>query len=173
MAFLDANGVQLLHREIKKRIYIDTSIPSAYYTSRTDEGSLARQRVTRQWWDKYANLFILTSSPTVIEELSAGTSEKTRDRIALAANLEILPITVDIYQIAQIYIDRLIMPQDPSGDALHLAIASFHRIDALLTWNRSHIANKNKIPVIQRINRELGLATPELTTPLSYLGGND
>ena len=162
-----------MHGEIEKRIYIDTSIPSAYYTMRTDEGSLARQRVTRQWWNEYANLFILTSSPAVIEELSDGTSEKTRGRIALVENLEILPITVEIYQITQIYIDRLIMPQDPSGDALHLAIASFHRMDALLTWNRSHIANANKIPFIQRINRELGLATPELTTPLNYLGGSD
>ena len=158
--------------EIKKRIYIDTSIPSAYYTLRTDEGSLARQRVTQQWWDQYADLFILTSSPAVIEELSDGASEKTQDRIALVENLEILPITAEILQITQIYIDRLIMPQDPAGDALHLAIASFHRMDTLLTWNRSHIANPNKIPLIQRINRELGLATPELTTPLNYLGGS-
>lgn len=158
--------------EIQKRVYIDTSIPSAYHTLRTDEGSLARQRVTRQWWDQYADLFILTSSPAVIEELNDGRSEKTRARIALVENLEILPITVEILQITQIYIDRLIMPQDPAGDALHLAIASFHRMNALLTWNRSHIANVNKIPFIQRINRELGLATPELTTPLNYLGGN-
>lgn len=158
--------------EIKKRIYIDTSIPSAYYTLRTDEGSLARQRVTQQWWDQYADLFILTSSPAVIEELSDGASEKTQDRIALVENLEILPITAEILQITQIYIDRLIMPQDPAGDALHLAIASFHRMDTLLTWNRSHIANPNKIPLIQRINREFGLATPELTTPLNYLGGS-
>jgi predicted nucleic acid-binding protein len=161
-----------LSGEIKKRIYIDTSIPSAYYTSRTDEGSLARQRVTQQWWDQYADLFILTSSPAVIEELNDGRSEKTRDRLALVENLEILPITAEILQITQLYIDRLIMPQDPAGDALHLAIASFHRMDTLLTWNRSHIANPNKIPLIQRINRELGLATPELTTPLHYLGGS-
>lgn len=159
--------------KIKKRIYIDTSIPSAYYTLRTDEGSRARQRVTRQWWNEYADLFILTSSPAVIEELSDGASEKTQDRIALVENLEILPITTEILQITQIYIDRLIMPQDPAGDALHLAIASFHRVDTLLTWNRSHIANPNKIPLIRRINRELGLATPELTTPLNYLGDGD
>lgn len=155
----------------QKRIYIETSIPSAYYTLRTDEGSLARQRVTQQWWDVYADLFILTSSPAVIEELSDGTSEKTRDRIALIANLEILPITAEILQITQIYIDRLIMPQDPSGDALHLAISSFHNMDALLTWNQSHIANANKISLIQQINQELGLVTPELTTPLNYSGG--
>jgi len=100
-----------LSEEIKKRIYIDTSIPSAYYTLRTDDGSRARQRVTRQWWDEYANVFILTSSPAVIEELSDGISEKTRDRIALVENLEILPITADIRQITQLYIDRFKCPK--------------------------------------------------------------
>ena len=161
-----------MHRETQKRIYIETSIPSNYYTLRTDEGSLARQRVTRQWWNRYANLFILTTSPTVIEELSEGIGEKTRDRIALIANLELLPITTEILQIAEVYIDRLIMPQDPSGDALHLAIASFHNMDELLTWNQSHIANANKISLIQRINQDIGLATPELITPLNYFGDN-
>ncbi len=161
-----------MHSETQKRIYIDTSIPSTYYTLRTDEGSLVRRRVTRKWWNKYSNLFNLTTSPTVIEELSEGTGKKTRDRIALIANLEILPITTEVLQIAQIYIDRLIMPQDPSGDALHLAIASFHNMDELLTWNQSHIANANKISLIQQINQDIGLATPELITPLNYFGDN-
>ena len=161
-----------MHRETRKRIYIDTSIPSTYYTLRTDEGSLARRRVTRQWWNKYANLFTLTTSPAVIEELSDGISEKTNDRISLIAHLEVLPITAEILQITQIYIDRLIMPQDPSGDALHLAIASFHNMDELLTWNQSHIANANKISLIHRINQDIGLATPELITPMNYFGDN-
>ena len=63
------------------------------------------------------------------------------------------------------------MPRDPLGDALHLAIASFHEVDALLTWNLAHIANPNKLDFIIQINRELGLPTPELITPLDYLEG--
>lgn len=65
------------------------------------------------------------------------------------------------------------MPRDPHGDALHVAIASFHHVDAILTWNFAHIANPNKIHLIQGINHELGLPTPELTTPLDYFGGTD
>ena len=62
--------------------------------------------------------------------------------------------------------------EDPSGDALHLAIASFYNVDSLLTWNCRHLANANKIHLIREINQELGLSTPELTTPLNYLGGD-
>ena len=156
---------------MQKRIYIETTIPSSYYTLRTDEESIFRQKLTRQWWDEYAELFILTSSTAVVEELEQGSRQVTLDRLALLEGIEMFEPTVESVQIAQIYIERLIMPQKPQADALHLAIASFHEIDVMLTWNCTHLANPNKFNFITRINRELGLPTPELTTPVDYLGG--
>lgn len=156
---------------MQKRIYIETTIPSSYYTLRTDEESLIRQKLTRQWWDEYADLFILTSSSAVIDELEEGSRQVTLDRLALLDGVEMFNPTVESVQISQIYIEKLIMPQKPGGDALHLAIASFHQVDAILTWNCMHLANPNKFDFIARINRELGLTTPELKTPLDYLGG--
>ena len=156
---------------MRKRIYIETSIPSNYYTLRTSEAALTRKRLTRQWWSTYANRFILTSSATTILELGRGKSAATQNRINLLKSVEMLPITVEIIQIAQTYIGRRIMPQDPTGDALHLAVASFHEVDVILTWNCRHLANPNKLGLILQINREFGLPTPELTTPLDSLGG--
>ena len=151
-----------------KRIYIETTIPSSYYTLRTDEESLIRQEKTRQWWDEYADKFTLTSSSAVVEELEKGSRQATLDRLALLDGIEIFASSIEILQIAQIYVDRLIMPKEPQGDAFHLAFASFHRVDAMLTWNCMHLANPNKFDYIARINRELGLTTPELTTPFDY-----
>lgn len=38
---------------LQKYIYIETSIPSFYYTtSRTDSQSIARIEWTREWWKK-------------------------------------------------------------------------------------------------------------------------
>ena len=157
---------------MQKRIYIETTIPSSYYTLRTDEESLIRQKLTRQWWDEYANLFTLTSSTAVIDELEAGSTEVTLDRLALLDGIKIFDPTVEIVHIAQVYMEKLIMPQEPQGDAFHLAIASFYNVDILLTWNCTHLANPNKFDFITRINRELGLTTPELKTPYDYLGGS-
>ena len=162
-----------MNQETEKRIYIDTSIPSSYYTLRTDEDALAKQRITQYWWNEYANRFQLTSSTAVIEELTRGRSEATQARCALIESIELLSITDRIREMAQIYVNRLIMSQDPHGDALHVAIASFHNMDAILTWNFAHIANPNKIHLIQRVNHELGLSTPDLITPLDYLGRNN
>ena len=157
---------------MQKRIYIETTIPSSYYTSRTDEESLIRQKLTRQWWGEYADVFTLTSSTAVIDELEAGSTEVTLDRLALLDGIKIFDPTVEIVHIAQVYMEKLIMPQEPQGDAFHLAIASFYNVDILLTWNCTHLANPNKFDFITRINRELGLTTPELKTPYDYLGGS-
>ena len=162
-----------MHNETQYRVYIETSIPSFYFTLRTDTESLARQSWTRKWWKEYADQFTLVSSTAVIDELRRGTSEKTQARIDLIKDLEMLPAPSRINQIAQTYIDRSIMPQDLFGDAHHLALASFHNADALLTWNCKHLANLNKIYLIRQINQELGLPTPELATPLNYLGVDD
>ncbi|RKU14901.1 hypothetical protein C6501_07415 [Candidatus Poribacteria bacterium] len=154
---------------MQKRIYIETTIPSSYYTLRTDEESLIRQKLTRQWWSEYADIFTLTSSSAVVAELERGSRQATLDRLALLEGIEMFKPTVESVQIAQIYIDRLIMPKEPQGDALHLAIASFQQIDVILTWNCAHLANPNKFNFIARINRELDLTTPELKTPLIIL----
>jgi len=153
-------------------IYIETSIPSFYHTLRTDPESIARRNWTHQWWKENSEKFILTTSAAVIAELRKGTSEKTKDRIALLDGLEILAITDEVVDIANIYIDKLVMPNDPQGDALHLAIASYHKADTLLTWNCKHLANANKFNHIRRVNYEMGLPTPILATPLNYLGEN-
>ncbi|MCY4567709.1 MAG: type II toxin-antitoxin system VapC family toxin [Candidatus Poribacteria bacterium] len=162
-----------MNNQTQHRVYIETTIPSFYYTLRTDIESLAKQSWTRKWWKEYADQFTLLSSTAVIDELRRGTSEKTQARIDLIKDIEMLPAPSKINQIAQTYIDKSIMPQDLFGDAHHLALASFYNADVLLTWNCKHLANLNKIYLIRQINQELGLPTPELATPLNYLGADD
>ena len=94
-------------------------------------------------------------------------------RIDLLDGAQLLPITEEVEEIAQIYIDKMIMPKDPQGDALHLAVTSFYRVEVLLTWNCTHIANPNKFEKIRFVNFEIGLPVPTLTTPMNFLSGGD
>lgn len=68
-------------------------------------------------------------------------------------------------EIADVYQARQVMPRVPVRDALHLALASFYRMDYLLTWNCRHLANANKFKQIENVNQGLGLAVPLLVTP--------
>ena len=87
--------------------------------------------------------------------------------------IRLVPVEEAIIEIVQTYLERELMPRDPTGDALHLALASYHKCDMLLTWNCRHLANANKFPHIRRINTMLGLYVPALVTPLELLGEKD
>lgn len=82
----------------------------------------------------------------------------------------ILAVEPAVADIVEVYIRRGVMPRDPAGDALHLALASYHRCDFLLTWNCAHMANANKFDHIRRTNVMLGLFVPALVTPMELLG---
>lgn len=158
---------------MRTRVYIETTIPSFYHTLRRDAESVARMNWTRQWWSENAADAQLASSLAVLAELRRGTSRLTPDRIALLNGVELLAITEEALELTSLYIDKLVMPNDPAGDALHLALASIHKIDVLLTWNCRHLANPNKLEHIRLINFGLGLPVPTIATPLNFLGGDD
>ncbi len=66
--------------------------------------------------------------------------------------IDCLEFNDEIEEIVEVYITNYLMPKDVVGDALHLAIASFHKMDYLLTWNCNHLANANKKKHIWRFH---------------------
>jgi|SRR5680860_10016 len=157
----------------KPRVYIETTIPSFYHEARTTPDIVARRDWTRDWWTRAPACYELVTSPAVLDELSAGDSERGAERLALISGLPILPVEPAIVDIVQTYIQHKVMPANPAGDALHLALASYHKCDFLLTWNCQHLANANKFGHIRRVNTLLGLYVPALVTPLELQGDSD
>lgn len=113
---------------------------------------------------------MLVTSIAVLDELSRGNFSAREDAIELISPLPLIPIESAIAEIVQVYIQQQVMPDDPIGDALHLALASYHKCDFLLTWNCRHLANANKFGHIRRVNAMLSLYVPELVTPLELMG---
>jgi hypothetical protein len=109
----------------------------------------------------------------VVDELERGDYPSRKGCLQLIERLPLLAIEPAVTDIVDTYIARHVMPADPAGDALHLALASFHRWDFLVTWNCRHIANANKFGHICRVNALLGLYVPALVTPLELLGEKD
>ena len=157
----------------KPRVYVETTIPSFYHELRTTPDVVARRNWTRQWWDGVSARYDLVTSPAVLDELSDGPPERSEQWLTLVRDLPLLPIEPAIGEIVRTYISQKLMPADPGGDALHLALASYHKCDFLLTWNCAHLANANKFGHMRRVNVLLGLFVPALVTPLELLGGSD
>jgi len=130
---------------------------------------IARRSWTVDWWNDQKENYDLVTSIPVIEELEKGKHPKKADALTLISDLPILPIEGEIYEIVDSYIKHGVMPKDQRGDAIHLALASYHRCQFLLTWNCAHLANANKFEHIRHINTILGLYVPTLTTPVELL----
>jgi hypothetical protein len=83
----------------------------------------------------------------------------------------LLEITLEVAELAATLITRLPLPSRAGADAAHIAVAAYHSMSFLLTWNCSHIANAALRPKIEKICREQGYAPPVLCTPEELLGG--
>ena len=131
---------------------------------------IARREWTCKFWDIAGEEYTLLTSVAVLEELERGKFPNKRAALDLVSDLQLLPNTEEIDLIVDAYIQQMVMPADPGGDARHLALASFHKCDFLLTWNCKHLANANKFGHIRKVNGILGLYVPLLVTPMELLG---
>ena len=150
-------------------IYVETSIPSFYHETRPELEHQARREWTRRWWELAMVRDTLVTSATVIGELRLAPEPKRTDAIALLEPLRLLAMPAEVDELTGAYIAHKLMPRDAAGDARHLAVATFHRCDILVTWNCRHIANLNKQTHIRSVNAALGFPTPALVTPLELL----
>ncbi len=157
----------------RPKVYIETTIPSFYYSARSDAEMVARANWTRHWWDFKRHVYDLFTSEAVLSELERGEYPRKGEALALIDNVPLLAIDVPVVEIVETYINRSVMPADPAGDALHLALASYYKCDFLLTWNCQHLANANKFGHIRRVNGVLNLFVPALVTPLELLAEED
>ncbi|MDX2226028.1 MAG: type II toxin-antitoxin system VapC family toxin [Verrucomicrobiae bacterium] len=151
------------------KVYIETTIPSFYYNTRKAPEHVARMNWTRLWWKTCRPLYDVCSSLAVLDELNRREHPLKLQKMALLKDVTLLKITPEVIKVVEVYIARKVMPTDPVGDALHLALASHHKCDILLSWNCNHIANVQKYDHVRKVNTQLGLHVPLLVTPLEFL----
>jgi len=150
-------------------VYIETTIPSFYHETRQGPAPATWRHVTRTWWEKYRGGYHLVTSSAVHAELMVAPRAKAEQAFALIAGIPLLEESPGLIEVAEYHIEHRLMPVEAGGDAVHLAYASWHNIDYLLTWNCKHLANMNKIQHLEVLNGRLGLHVPLITTPLTLM----
>lgn len=158
---------------MRKRVYLETSVIGAYFDDRDDIVSTAQRHWTQRWWEEARSGYDVFCSDVVIDELGHPDYPRSQEALQLVEDIPCLPSEEPVSDIASVYIGKNVMPRAPIGDALHLALASHHKCDYLLTWNCRHIANPNKFERIRVVNTSLGLFVPALVTPNQLIGRED
>ncbi len=63
------------------------------------------------------------------------------------------------------YIRDKVVGKTSRADCLHIALATIHNVDILVSWNFKHIVNINRIRGYNAVNLKLGYKTLEIRTP--------
>lgn len=151
---------------MKRRVYIETSVIS-YLASRPSRDVVVagRQQLTHTWWEVRRPAFDLVISQVVLNEVRAGDPNAAQRRLAFIADLPLLDVTPATAELAATLIERVPLPTQAAADAAHMAVAAFHGVEFLMTWNVAHIANATLRRRVEDICREQGYGAPILCTP--------
>ena len=152
------------------RIYIESTFPS-YVVARPARDLLqaARQQLTRDWWELKREKHELFTGQLVLDEIAFGEPEMARRRLELVADLTLLESTEEAGRLPRNIMDSGLLPAKAEGDGAHIALATVHQMDILLTWNCRHIANAFIRGRLRRLIAACGYSTPTICTPEELL----
>lgn len=137
-------------------------MPSNYYDRRPVEQVAA----TRFFWENVLYKFQAVVSPLVIQELEDNPHQETRDKtLKLIDKFQVLQEDEEVQELGSEYISQEIIPHAATDDALHIAFATVHQVDFLITWNMKHIAGAEQRARIMRFNQSQGMSVPIIATP--------
>lgn len=146
---------------MKQSLYLETSVVGAYL----DNGEPFRRDLTIRWWERELSEYRAVVSPLVARELERVPEPHRTGYLKLIAPLEQVNVSEEAAILAEGYVTRGIFHRKYLGDALHVALASVHKIDYLVTWNFGHLANVRRQARIRLFNTAAGFFSPVIVTP--------
>ncbi len=147
------------------RVYLETSFFSACATTRTDVDSQSWRGRSLSWLKTQAPKHELFISAEVVAELSAPSYPNRDAALGFTVGIELLPIHEEVLALGQMLVDQRVMPGPLKGDAIHVAVAAYHAVEYLLSWNVKHLANPRKRVHLAQILMTAGKAVPAIVTP--------
>ncbi|MBU2461999.1 type II toxin-antitoxin system VapC family toxin [bacterium] len=156
---------------MKPKLYMETTIPS-YLTARPSRDLIVagHQQLTWEWWQKRKTDFDIYISQFVLDEANAGDTEAAKKRLNILAEFELLDINEVVTSLASAILESGIIPRKATTDAAHIAVATVHRMQFLMTWNCIHIANAEITERVRKVCAEHGFACPVICTPEELMG---
>lgn len=155
---------------MKQKLYIETSVVS-YLTARVSKDIIiaGHQAATRDFWELLPE-FDAFISELVLKEARHGDAAAAKARIHVLDGFRKLEVNQECSEVARALIYDHAVPSQFPEDALHIAVATVHGMDIIVTWNFKHINNPlTRYRIRESVERQ-GYCCPELCSPDEFLG---
>lgn len=151
-------------------VYLETTVLSYLVSLPSRDIVIAgHQQTTQDWWADRKNAFQCFISQVVLDEIGAGDPSEVKKRRSVADTLNLLAVTQDAEKLTEAIMKSRVLPPKAVRDAAHIAVASVHSVEFLLTWNCKHLANAQIAKRIAAICKSSGFQMPIICTPLELL----
>jgi predicted nucleic acid-binding protein len=143
-----------------QRIYIDTSVIGGYFDPEFEE-------FTRPFFQRVLDdeIIVIYSNITEEELISAPEHVKQFMRDLPETAVEYVEVSDESTELAIAYLNEGVVGKSSFADCMHIALASIHRADLLVSWNFRHIVNINRIRGYNAVNYKLGYPIIDIRSP--------
>ncbi|GHT52810.1 hypothetical protein AGMMS49982_14020 [Bacteroidia bacterium] len=140
--------------------YFDTSVFGGVYDMEFDTESLLLFDKVKQ-----GKIICMYSDFTESELLRAPENVRNYFKSLPAEMMKRVVATPEIVALASKYINEKVVGQTSFDDCIHIAAATIHKADILVSWNFKHIVNVYRIRGYNAINLHCGYQTLEIRSP--------
>lgn len=152
----------------KQRIYLDTSVFGGLYDDEFKEYTVPFfTRIEK-------NEFRVIVSNVTQEELKFAPA-KIRQRVnrLQKSSIEFVKSDLEVANLAKKYIDEGVVGKSSYADCLHIALATIHNANILVSWNFKHIVNVVRIIGYNSVNLAEGYKQIDIRSPRELLTYED
>ena len=145
---------------IRQRFYFDTSVFGGVYDIEFEEDSIQLFEKV-----KLGQIICVYSDLTERELFEAPEKVKSFFRDLKKEYREIISINDEALNLARKYIEEKVVGEISFDDCVHIALATIHKVDILVSWNFKHIVNIYRIRGYNSVNLSCGYQTLEIRSP--------
>lgn len=141
-------------------LYIDTSVIGGYF----DEEFEKETKRLFEFIDS-GQYEIMYSTVTEAELMQAPGQVKELLNTLPDSSKKMVSLTKEIIRLADTYISENVVGKTSREDCLHIALATIHKADVLVSWIFKHIVNVFRIRGYNAVNMKFGYPQIEIRSP--------
>ena len=152
----------------KLRIYLDTSVFGGLFDEEFQE-------YTEPLFKRIDNdeFLVIFSNITKDELYSAPQKVRQRAEALALKSTEFVKSDLESVSLAKRYIEEGVVGKTSYADCLHIALATIHNANILVSWNFKHIVNVVRIIGYNSVNLVEGYKQLDIRSPRELLSNED
>lgn len=152
----------------KQRLYLDTSVFGGLYDEEFQE-------ITKPLFERIEKSEFEIIFSNITEQELENAPQIIKSSINLLPQNSTLLVKSDLEaaQLAKKYIDEKVVGPTSYADCLHIALATIHNANILVSWNFKHIVNVVRIGGYNSVNIAAGYKPIDIRSPRELLKYDD